>query len=147
MHPQLNSRALLPQTERTLLSGSCRLHTRGRHTAASLATTQATSTSDQHKSLCKCEQTCLALRYYLQILPVETLLRARMKPAKSAPSPDSPVILLSDARQSKTYSVARDTSRSPVVLHGWPHSRNVPTYDAHTRIYNRERVLRKNSPT
>ena len=54
-HPQLNSRALLPQTERTLLSGSCCVHTRRRHTAASLGTTQATSTSDQHKSLCKCE--------------------------------------------------------------------------------------------
>ena len=36
-----------------------------------------------------------------------------------------------------------DTSHSPVVLPGWPHSRNVPTYDAHTRIYNRERVLQK----
>ena len=66
-----------------------------------------------------------------------------MKPAKSAPSPDSPVILLSDAHQSKTYSVAMDTSRSPVVLPGWPHSRNVPTYDAHAHLQQGTRPSKK----
>ena len=55
---QLNFWASLPQTEQTLLSGTCCLHTwnpQHQCTAASFATAQATSTSVQHKTLCKCE--------------------------------------------------------------------------------------------
>ena len=54
----LNSRTTLPQTEQTLLLGSCCLHTgssQHQHTAASLATTQATSTFAKHKTLCQCD--------------------------------------------------------------------------------------------
>ena len=80
------------------------------------------------------------------ILPSDFASR-NAAPCENEACQDSPKILLLDARQSKTYSVAMDTSRSPVVWHGWPHSRNVPTYHAHTCIYNRERVLLKNSPT
>ena len=76
-----------------------------------------------------------------------TAARVRSRPAKSVPSQDLPKILLSGARQSKTYSVTMDISRSPVALPGWPYSRNIPIYDAHTHICNRERVLRKSSPT
>lgn len=61
------------------------------------------------------------------------LLRVRTRPAKCAPSQDPPKIILSNARQSETYSVAIEISRSPVALPGWLHSRNAPIYDAHTR--------------
>ena len=40
-----------------------------------------------------------------------------MRPVSSAPSQDSPRILLSDACQCKTYPVAMSISRSPVALH------------------------------
>ena len=57
-HPQLKSWTSLPQMEQTFLSGTCHLHTRspqGKCTATSLIATQATSTSVNHKTLCKRE--------------------------------------------------------------------------------------------
>ena len=78
-----NSRALLLQTEQTLLSGTCRLHTRRRHTAASLATTQATSTSGQHKSLYKCEpwpKQLTPLRYQTKVYVTLGWIRPHLRP-------------------------------------------------------------------
>ena len=92
-------------------------------------------------------KTCLVLWYYLQISSVAMQLHVRMRPVKSAPFTRLPKILLSWAHQSKTYSVVRDISHSPVALPGWPHSWNVPIYDAHMHIYNTERLLRKSLPT